>query len=52
MTMFGFVVDSMICGYHEYKNIWETPSADDNLLCEHEVGNTIDTHVVVIKKNW
>ena len=28
MMMFGFAVDSMIRGYHEYKSIWENPSAD------------------------
>ena len=43
MTMFSFAVESMIRGYH--KGIWEIPSADDDRLCELEVGNAHDTHV-------
>ena len=31
MTMFGFAMDSMICGYHEYKSTWENPQIDDDL---------------------
>ena len=41
----------MIRGYHEYKNIWESPTADDDLLCEHEVGNPHDTYAVAIRKD-
>ena len=49
--MFVFVVDLMIGGYDEYKSIWENPSADDDLLCEHKVGNTHDTHAVAVRKD-
>ena len=49
--MFSFAVDSMIHGYHEYKSIWEDPTADDDLLCEREVGNPHDTHAVAIRKD-
>ena len=41
----------MIRGYHEYKSIWENPSADDDLLCECEVGNAHDTHTVAVRKD-
>ena len=41
----------MIRGYHEYKSIWENLSEDDELICEHEVGNPRDTHAVAIKKS-
>ena len=44
MTMFSFAVDSMIMN----KSIWEIPFADDDLLCECEVG---DTHAVAIRKD-
>ena len=49
--MFSFAVNSMIRGYHEYKNIWESPTADDDLLCERKVGNPHDTHAVAIRKD-
>ena len=49
--MFSFAVNLMIRGYHEYKNIWESPTADDDLLCEREVGNPHDTHAVAIRKD-
>ena len=32
------------------KSIWEIPSAEDDLLCECEVGNAHDTHIVAIRK--
>ena len=33
------------------KSIWEIPPADDDLLCECEVGNAHDTHAVAIRKD-
>ena len=33
------------------KSIWEIPSADDDLLCEREVGNAHDAHAVAIRKD-
>ena len=32
MTLFGFVVDSIIIGYYKYKSIWESPTVDDDFL--------------------
>ena len=51
MTTEGFFVESMICGYSEYKSIWENPSIGESLICEREVGNCYDTHAVAIKKH-
>ena len=50
MATVGFSVDCMICGYHEYKSIWENPSIGETLICEREIGNCYDTHAVAIKK--
>ena len=41
----------MIRGYHQYKGIWESPSEDDALVCEREIGNAHDTHAVAIRKD-
>ena len=49
--MYSFAVELMIQGYHEYKNIWENPSEDDELVCEHEIGNVHDTHAVAMRKD-
>ena len=51
IMMFSFAVNSMIRGYHEYKSVWESPAADDDLLCEREVVNPNDTHAVAINKD-
>ena len=48
IMMFSFAVNSMIRGNHEYKSVWESPAADDDLLCKREVGNPHDTHAVAI----
>ena len=44
-----FSVESMICGYHEYKIVWDNPVVGENLLCEREVGNHHNTHAVAVK---
>ena len=51
MAIFTFSVESMICGYHEYIHIWESPSPTDNLFCQWEIRNPHDTHAVAIKGN-
>ena len=51
LMLYTFTVGSMVWGYHEYKSIWENPSADNELICEHEVGNPHDTYAVAIKKS-
>ena len=49
--MYSFAVESMIRGYHEYKNIWENPSEDDELVCEREISNAHDMHTVAMRKD-
>ena len=49
--VYSFQIESMIRGYHQYKGIWESPSEDDALVCEREIGNAHDTHVVAIRKD-
>ena len=41
MRMSSFVVDSMICGHHIYKAIWESVN-DEELNTERETGNPHD----------
>ena len=41
----------MICGYHEYMHIWESPSPTDHLLCQREIRNPHDIHAVAVKGN-
>ena len=51
MTTEEFSVEPMICGYYQYKSIWDNPSVGKSLICEREVGNCYDTHTVTIKQN-
>ena len=37
MATESFVEESTICGYHQYKAIWDNPVAGEALVCEHEV---------------
>ena len=50
MTLYGFSIEPMIRGYHEYKFVWDNPFVGEDLLCEWEVGNSHNTHAVVVKK--
>ena len=36
---------------NKYKGIWENLYADDDLLCEREVGNAHNTYIVAVRKN-
>ena len=45
-----FAIDSTIRGYHIYRDIWPSPVVEEQLLCEHEVGNSHDPMSVAIKK--
>jgi len=47
MSIYTFPVELMIRGYHEYKVVWwDNPVVGEDLLCEREVGNSHDMHVV------
>ena len=48
--VFRFYVDSMIRGYHEYMMIWNDPIVGEELVCEHEPGNSRDPYAVAFKK--
>ncbi len=50
MTMSAvFIFDSVIRGYHVYKDIW-TPHIGEVLDCQAEPGNIHDLYAVVVKK--
>ena len=46
----SFVIDAAIRGYHVYKEIWPNPINEEQLICEHEVGNSYDSLAVAIMK--
>ena len=46
----SFVVESMICGYHEYKSIWDNPVNEEELNCVREMGNSHDPIAVAVMK--
>ena len=50
MTLYALSIESMICDYHEYKLIWNNPVVGEDLLCNRDVGNPHDTHIVAVKK--
>ena len=46
-----FRITSQVCGYHVYKDVWN--SAEDigqELICKREPGNQSDTHAVAVTK--
>ena len=49
MVYYSFTANSMIRGYHVYKEIWE-PTIGEELCCEREVGNPKDPLAVAVIK--
>lgn len=47
--MASFVVYSMICGHHVYKEIWDLVDGEE-LPCEREIGNSSDPLAVAVMK--
>ena len=47
---YSFVVNSMVRGYHKYKDIWPDPIVGEALPCKREVGNPHDPLAVSIIK--
>jgi len=43
-------VESMICGYREYINIWANSVIKEDLSCKQEIGNAHNTHAVAVHK--
>ena len=50
MSAYRFSIESMIQGYHVYKNIWDDPSVDKELWCKREPGNPSDPYAVAMIK--
>ena len=50
MTVSRFTVEAVIRGYHVYKSIWLNLIMKEELSCEREIGNVLDTHAVAIRK--
>ena len=50
MSSYCFSIESMIRGYHVYKNIWDDPSIDEELWCKREPGNPSDPYAVAVIK--
>ena len=48
--MTRFCYDSVMHGYHVYKDVWEA-SHGELLNCERETGNTFDPFAVCVKKH-
>ena len=49
---FTFSIDSMIRGYHVYKDIWTDPDYDEELECVREPGNSSDPLAVAVKRDF
>ena len=47
--MSSFVIDSVFCGHHVYKAIWE-PANGEELNTEREIGNLYDPLAVAVTK--
>ena len=43
--MASFCVDAMVCGYHEYQDIW-TATSGERLKCARKFGNRSDLFAV------
>ena len=48
--MYTFSVDSVVRGYHEYKDIWDTDIDGLELPCKREPGNPQDPSAVAVVK--
>ena len=44
-----FTIDSVICGYHVYKEIW-TPFVGEELTLTQENGNCHDRYAITVEK--
>ena len=49
---YSFTVNSIIYGYHIYKDIWESPTIGEELFCEREIGNPKDPLTVGCHENY
>ena len=49
-SRFTFSIDSMIRGYHVFKDLCTNPDYDEELECVCEPGNLSITYMVAVKK--
>ena len=50
MSTYSFSIESMIQGYHVYKDIWNDPDCDEVLECNCEPGNSSDPYAMAVLK--
>ena len=48
--MYTFLIESVVWGYHEYKDIWDAAIDGLELSCEREPGNPHDPSAVAVTK--
>ena len=48
--MHSFRIDTMVRGYHVYKDIWDASSSIGEFICKRKTGNRNDTYAVAITK--
>ena len=49
--MYVFSIESVVRGYHEYKDIWDAAIDGLELSCEREPGNPHDPSAVAVKRS-
>ena len=50
MSTYSFSIESMIQGYHVYKDIWSDPDDEAVLECKCKPGNSSDPYAVAVLK--
>ena len=48
--MEAFCLNSVVCGYHVYKDIWSSVHGEE-LHCKHEIGNVHNLYGISIIKH-
>jgi len=51
MPVHVFAVESLVRGYHVYKDVWNAPIDGRELCCEREIGNPQDPCAVAVMEN-
>ena len=50
-TMYTFLLNSMVRGYHKYKSLWMNLFDGEELICKQEIGNPCNPQAVAMKKD-
>ena len=48
--MYTFLIENVVQGYHEYKDIWDAAIDGIELPCEREPGNLYESSAVTLAK--